>query len=73
MVEQISESDGVTIETLLFSENLYAEYSPTEIITAIYQESCSEAIASLPLRHFMNIFMRKLNLHVEAFPCARAV
>ena len=36
IVEQISESDHVTIKTLLFSEKFDAEYSPTEIITNIY-------------------------------------
>ena len=36
-VEQISESDHVTIKTLLFSEKIDADYSPTEIITNIYR------------------------------------
>ena len=37
IVEQISESDHVTIKTLLISEKFDAEYSPTEIITNIYR------------------------------------
>ena len=37
IVEQISESDHVTIKILLFSEKFDAEDSPTEIITKIYR------------------------------------
>ena len=37
IVEQISESDHMTIITVLFSEKFDAEYSPTEIITKIYR------------------------------------
>ena len=37
IVEQISESDHMTIITVLFSEKFVAEYSPTEIITKIYR------------------------------------
>ena len=37
IVEQISESDHMTIITLLFCEKFDAEYSPTEIITKIYR------------------------------------
>ena len=36
IVEQISESDHVTIKTLLFSEQFDTEYYPTEVITKIY-------------------------------------
>ena len=37
IVEQISESDHMTIIPVLFSEKFNAEYSPTEIITKIYR------------------------------------
>ena len=37
IIEQISQSDDVTIETLLFSAKFDAEYSPAGIITKVYR------------------------------------
>ena len=37
IIEEISQSDNVTIETLLFSDKFDAEYSPAGVITKIYR------------------------------------
>ena len=52
IVEQIPESDHMTIKTLLFSKQCDAEYSPTEIITKIHSKCIPILLVLINVLHY---------------------